>query len=208
MKRELLASDLPEDPYLQTELDAYFPHQLREQFGCADRRASAAAGDHHHLRREQHRQQRGHDLRVPTVRRNWCDNRRAGARTHRCPRRLRHADAVERHRGTRQQRSTPLSRREWSSSAGPSSNAALAGWSTTAGRRSTSPRRSSSSAPAWPRSSNRCQPCSSDTISSSSKPARHAARAGGSGSTGCPGVVHAARVRRDVDRRHSDKPRA
>ncbi len=44
MKRELLASDLPEDPYLQTELEAYFPHQLREQFG-----AQIAA---HPLRRE------------------------------------------------------------------------------------------------------------------------------------------------------------
>jgi glutamate dehydrogenase len=44
MKRELLASDLPEDQYLQTELEAYFPGPLREQFA-----AQIAA---HPLRRE------------------------------------------------------------------------------------------------------------------------------------------------------------
>ena len=74
MKRELLASDLPEDPYLQTELDAYFPHQLREQF-AAQIAAHPLRRRSHHLRREQHRQQRGHDLRVPTLRRNRRDDR-------------------------------------------------------------------------------------------------------------------------------------
>ena len=49
MKRELLVSDLPEDPYPQTELEAYFPQPAARAVRRADRGSSAAAGDHHDL---------------------------------------------------------------------------------------------------------------------------------------------------------------
>ena len=45
---EVLASDLPEDPYLLPELVAYFPPALQERFGDAHAPAPPAAGDHRH----------------------------------------------------------------------------------------------------------------------------------------------------------------
>ena len=44
LAQELLASDLPEDPYLSSELERYFPTRLREEFGVQLQR--------HPLRRE------------------------------------------------------------------------------------------------------------------------------------------------------------
>ena len=44
LAQELLASDLPEDPYLSSELESYFPTRLREEFGAQLQR--------HPLRRE------------------------------------------------------------------------------------------------------------------------------------------------------------
>jgi glutamate dehydrogenase len=44
LAQELLASDLPEDPYLSNELERYFPTRLREEFGVQLQR--------HQLRRE------------------------------------------------------------------------------------------------------------------------------------------------------------
>ena len=44
LAQELLASDLPEDPYLSSELERYFPTRLREEFGAQLQR--------HPLRRE------------------------------------------------------------------------------------------------------------------------------------------------------------
>jgi glutamate dehydrogenase len=44
LSEELLASDLPEDPYFETALERYFPTRLREQFGAELQR--------HPLRRE------------------------------------------------------------------------------------------------------------------------------------------------------------
>ena len=44
LAQELLASDLPEDPYLSSELERYFPTRLREEFGAQLQR--------HRLRRE------------------------------------------------------------------------------------------------------------------------------------------------------------
>jgi glutamate dehydrogenase len=44
LEQELLASDLPEDPYLSSELERYFPTRLREEFGAQLQR--------HPLRRE------------------------------------------------------------------------------------------------------------------------------------------------------------
>jgi len=44
LAQELLASDLPEDPYLSSELERYFPTRLREEFGTQLQ--------HHRLRRE------------------------------------------------------------------------------------------------------------------------------------------------------------
>ena len=61
---ELLASDLPEDPWVGTALARYFPSVLKERFGTLYRAPSAEARDRRDSCAEQHGQSRRFDLRA------------------------------------------------------------------------------------------------------------------------------------------------
>ena len=105
LSNHLLASDVPEDPYLSAELERYFPAPVQERFPRAIRQ--------HRLRREI----------IATATTNSLVNRmgptfvtraqedtgaepaRDRARLHRRARDLRHAQALGAHRGARQQAS-------------------------------------------------------------------------------------------------------
>ena len=59
---ELLASDLPEAPYMETELSRYFPRPLRGEVRRTDIGPSLAAGDHRYGGHQRYRQPCGHHL--------------------------------------------------------------------------------------------------------------------------------------------------
>ena len=61
---ELLASDLPDDPYLDVDLRAYFPEPMQEGFARRDPRAPAAPRDHRDPGRQRPGQRRRHDVRA------------------------------------------------------------------------------------------------------------------------------------------------
>ena len=83
LAQELLASDLPEDPYLSSELERYFPTRLREEFGGAAPAPPAAAGDHRVAGRQRPRQPCRDDVRLPAQRRDRGRRRRHRARVRR-----------------------------------------------------------------------------------------------------------------------------
>ena len=60
---ELLASELPDDPYLLRDLVKYFPRPLRKRFRPADRAASSAPRDHRDAGRQQPGQSRSRRVR-------------------------------------------------------------------------------------------------------------------------------------------------
>ena len=62
---ELLASDLPEDPWVGTALARYFPSVLKEKFGGLYRAPSAEARDRRDACAEQHGQSRRRHVRAP-----------------------------------------------------------------------------------------------------------------------------------------------
>ena len=62
---ELVASDLPEDPWVATALNRYFPRSAASGFRRLHPAASAAARDHRHPCAQQHGQSRGLHLRAP-----------------------------------------------------------------------------------------------------------------------------------------------
>ena len=70
LQRALVASDVPDDPYLADDLVAYFPPSLRTGFDARARRAPAAAGDRRHRGRQRGREPRRDQLPVATVRRD------------------------------------------------------------------------------------------------------------------------------------------
>ena len=67
---ELLAGDLPDDPYLDLDLKAYFPTPMRERFRAPDRGAPAAPGDHRDPGRQRPGQRRRHDVLAAAGRRD------------------------------------------------------------------------------------------------------------------------------------------
>ena len=81
--QELLASDLPEDPYLSSELERYFPTRLARGVRDAAPASPAAAGDHRLAGRQRPRQPRRNDLRLPAQRRDRRRRRRHRARLRR-----------------------------------------------------------------------------------------------------------------------------
>ena len=100
---ELMASDLPDDPWVGTALQRYFPAQLREKYGAYMPRHPLQARDHRHARAQQHGQPRRQHLRAPA---DGDDRRHAGAGRARLPagaRDLRPRGAVAADRGARQQ---------------------------------------------------------------------------------------------------------
>ena len=102
--QELLASDLPEDPYLASELERYFPTPLRERFADADAAPPAAARDHRHAGRQRPRQPRRHDLRLPPRRGDRRRRRRHRPRLRRRARGLRAPRPLGGDRGARRAR--------------------------------------------------------------------------------------------------------
>ena len=62
LAEELLDSDLPDDPYLDIDLQAYFPTQMREGFEAQIGRPPAAPRDHRDPGRQRPGQRRRHDL--------------------------------------------------------------------------------------------------------------------------------------------------
>ena len=77
---ELMASDLPEDPWIATALERYFPALLREKFGGLHLAPPAQARDHRHLRAQQHGQPGRRDLRPPAQREHRREAGAGGAR--------------------------------------------------------------------------------------------------------------------------------
>ena len=103
LSQALLASDLPDDPYLAGELALYFPTPPARALPGAAAAALAAARDHRDPDRERPRQPRRHDLRLPARRR---DRRRTGRdrpRLHGRARGRRAARALGGDRGARRQ---------------------------------------------------------------------------------------------------------
>ena len=76
--QQVLASDLPDDPALRSELAEYFPAPLRERFADQLGVAPAAPGDHHHLGDQRDGRHRRVHVPVPAGR----GDRAAGARHH------------------------------------------------------------------------------------------------------------------------------
>ena len=70
LAEELLASDLPDDPYLDLDLKAYFPTQIREGFEPQIDRPPAAPRDHRDPGGQRPRQRRRHDLLAAAGRRD------------------------------------------------------------------------------------------------------------------------------------------
>ena len=103
---ELVASTLPDDPWVASALARYFPRALAERYAGYIEPASAEARDHRDARDQQHGEPRGQHLRAPAD----GDHRRAAARGRARlsadPRDLRLRRAVE----GRSRRSTTASR--------------------------------------------------------------------------------------------------
>ena len=147
---ELLASALPDDPWVATALVRYFPTALRERYRAVHAAASAEARDHRHARHQQHGQPRGQHVRAPACR----DDRREAAgdraRLSAQPRGLRLRRPVEGDRGARQQGRRCGAvvdadrHRAACSSAARRGSCARAGWPRTWQRRSRISRRRSS----------------------------------------------------------------
>ena len=70
LEDEILASDLPDDPYLADRLDQLLPEPAAEELRRPDAGAPAAPGDHRHRRGERLRQPVRHHLLPPAVRRD------------------------------------------------------------------------------------------------------------------------------------------
>ena len=142
---ELLASDLPDDPYLDFDLAAYFPAADAGGVRRAAPRAPAAPRDHRHPGGQRPGQRRGHDVLDPARGRDRGDGRRADPRQLRGPRDLRVAAAARGAQGPGTTSSTPGCRPGCGSRCGPWSSGPPGGWSPTAGRRSTARARSTTS---------------------------------------------------------------
>ncbi len=67
LAREVLSSDLPDDPDLADRLVRYFPTPLRDPLRRPDPRAPAEPGDHHHGAGQRLREQGRHHLLPPAV---------------------------------------------------------------------------------------------------------------------------------------------
>ena len=91
---ELLASDLPDDPYLHLDLMAYFPAQIREGFAAQVADAPAAPRDHRDPGGQRPGQRRRHDVLAAAGGGDGLDRRRADPRQLRGPRDLRLAAAA------------------------------------------------------------------------------------------------------------------
>ena len=103
LNNHLLASDVPEDPYLSAELVRYFPTRGAGALRARHRPPPAAPRDHRHGDHQQPREPHGTHVRAPRPGRQ---RRRAGAdraRLYRGARDLRHARSVGAGRGTGQQ---------------------------------------------------------------------------------------------------------
>ncbi len=105
LERELVASAVPDDPYLLPALVEYFPSAVRERFRAQVDRAPPAPGDRGDRRRERAGEPGGHQLPVATQRRDRRADGRHHPRAHRGTRRLRRRRALERHRRPRPRRS-------------------------------------------------------------------------------------------------------
>ena len=71
LEDEILASDLPDDPYLADRLDQLLPDgRCGERYADRMPRAPAAPGDHRHRRGQRVRQPVRHHLLPPAVRRD------------------------------------------------------------------------------------------------------------------------------------------
>ena len=69
---DLLASGVPDDPYLARELSQYFPHEVRDKFPEFGGIPSPSAGDHLHQSRQCRDQSRRPGLRGAPDRRDRC----------------------------------------------------------------------------------------------------------------------------------------
>ena len=213
---ELLASDLPDDPYLDLDLTAYFPQPMQEGFAEQIRAAPAAPRDHRDPGRQRPGQRRRHDVLAPARGRDRRDGRRADPRQLRGPRDLRVAAAARRAQGLRQQARRRACRPGCGSRCAPSSSAPRAGWSPTGGRRSTA--RAPSTTSAQPVQALMAQLPRPDDRPRARAPARRGATA--SSSRACPrtsrpgwrcstrrtsllGIVEIADARRPSTRRRS-----
>ena len=99
---ELLAGDLPDDPYLSLDLVSYFPSADARAVPGADRGAPAAPRDHRDPGRQRPGERRRHDLLAAPGRRDRRLGGRADARELRRPRDLRLAAAAPGARHLRQ----------------------------------------------------------------------------------------------------------
>ena len=100
---ELLGRDLPDDPYLDLDLKAYFPTPMREGFEAQIERAPAAPGDHRDPGGQRPGQRRRHDVLAAAGRGDRRDRGRADPGQLRGARDLRLAAAARRARRLRQQ---------------------------------------------------------------------------------------------------------
>ena len=70
-QRALVASDVPDDPYLARRFVDYFPPELRDRLRAGDGVAPAAARDRRDRRRQHGGEPRRHQLPVAPERRDW-----------------------------------------------------------------------------------------------------------------------------------------
>ena len=108
----LVDSDVPDDPFISTALERYFPAPLREPFRARDPRPPAAPRDHRHPRHQQHDQPRRLDLRAPHAGGDRRRRARRGARLPHRARGVRLRRSLARGRGARLQGARPRADRD------------------------------------------------------------------------------------------------